>query len=147
MDLSYYANLAEIIGTTAIVVSLIYVAVQIRQNNRHLAHEAQRARAQAFRQNLRIMADNAEIWIKDLNGETLTATEAFRMDRAWMSHLWSYQTSFQQLPRNEIEGGATIFRRFFETQQSIRTTWVQNRAAFHPDFVRFMEEKVINVNE
>ncbi len=34
MDLSYYANLAEILGTAAIVVSLIYVAVQIRQNTR-----------------------------------------------------------------------------------------------------------------
>jgi len=41
MDISYYANLAEIIGTSAVVVSLIYVAVQIRQNNRYSAQEAQ----------------------------------------------------------------------------------------------------------
>ena len=32
MDLAYYANLAEIFGTVAIVVSLVYVAVQIRQS-------------------------------------------------------------------------------------------------------------------
>ena len=144
MDLSYYANLAEIIGTTAIVVSLIYVAVQIRQSNQHLAHEAQRARSQAFRENSRIMADNAEIWIKDLNGETLTATEAFRMDRMWMTTLWSYQTSFQQLPRNEIEAAANFFRHEFATMQSFRTSWEQNRNTVQPDFVQYLEESVFN---
>jgi molybdopterin converting factor small subunit len=144
MDLSYFANLAEIIGTTAIVVSLIYVAVQIRQNNRHLAHEAQRARAQAFRQNMRIMADNAEICIKDQNGEALTATEAYRMDRMWLSELWSYQTSFQQIPRNEIVGGANFFHRCFATMQSLRASWEQNRDTFQPDFVQYMEENVFN---
>ena len=34
MDLTYYANLAEILGTSAIIVSLIYVAVQLRQHTR-----------------------------------------------------------------------------------------------------------------
>ena len=34
MDLSKLANLAEIFGTAAIVISLIYVAIQIRQNTR-----------------------------------------------------------------------------------------------------------------
>ena len=84
MDISYYANLAEIIGTTVVVISLIYVAVQIRQNNRHLAHQAQRARAQSVRENLRGMAGNAEILVKDQSGETLTATEAFRANAFWM---------------------------------------------------------------
>ena len=34
MDLTYYANLAEILGTSAIIVSLIYVTVQLRQHTR-----------------------------------------------------------------------------------------------------------------
>ncbi len=144
MDLSYYANLAEIIGTTVIVVSLIYVAVQIRQNNRHLAHEAQRTRAQGFRENMRIMADNAEIYIKDLNGESLTAAEAFRMDRMWLGNLWSYQTSFQQLPRKEIETGANFFRHDFATMPSLRASWEKNRDTLQPDFVQYMEESIFN---
>ena len=142
MDISYYANLAEIVGTIAVVVTLIYVGIQIRQNNRHLKEEAQRARAQSVRENLRGMADNAEIFVKDLGGETLTAAESYRMNALWMGVLFSYQTSFQQLPREEIMGHANFFRRFFETMQSVRTTWKQNRDTFQSDFVSFMEEHV-----
>ena len=144
MDLAYYANLAEIIGTAAIVVSLVYVAVQIRQNNRHLAQEAQRARAQSFRENMGRMGDNAESFIKDRNGETLTEIESFRLERVWMQNLWGYQTSFQQLRRDEIGPGANFFRDGLKTMSSLRATWEKNRNSFHPEFVRYMEENVFN---
>ncbi len=128
------------------VVSLIYVAVQIRQNNRHLTHEAQRARAQSVRENLRGMAENAEILVKDSNGATLTAAEAYRLNAFWMAILFSYQTSFLQLPRDEIMGHANFFRRFFETQPSALATWEQNRDTFESDFVQFVEKNVINTD-
>jgi len=76
MDISYYADLAEIIGTIAVVVTLIYVGIQIRQSNRHLEEEAQRARAQSFRENMKFFANNAEAMAKDSGGEKLTASEA-----------------------------------------------------------------------
>ena len=147
MDISYYANLAEIIGTTAVVVSLIYLAVQIRQSNQHMAHEAQRSRAQAVRENLKGMVDYAETFVKDKSDEVLTATESFRMHMYWMGALFSYQTSFQQLPRSEIIGHAAFFRRFFETLPTLHDVWRQNRDTFHPDFVRFMEADVLSVVE
>jgi hypothetical protein len=144
MNLAFYANLAEIIGTTAIVVSLIYVAIQIHQNNQHLAQGAQRARAQAVRDNLGVLRDNVEIVIKDQADETLSASEAFSMNTVWMGVLFSYQTSFQQLPRNELEGHARFIGRFFQIMPSLRLTWEQNRDTYHPDFVQFMEENVVN---
>jgi hypothetical protein len=144
MDISYYANLSEIIGTAVVVVSLIYVAIQIRQNNQYSAMEAQRARTQSVQENFKGFADNAEICVKDLNGETLTDVETYRMNALWMRSLFSYQTSFLQLPRNEIIGHANMFHRLFETMSSIRTTWENNHDTFHPDFVQFIDEYVIN---
>ena len=123
MDLTYYANLAEIVGTAAIVISLIYVAVQIRQNNRHLAQEAQRARAHAVRENFGVIANNAEMMVKEGAGEALSAVEALQMNMQWMRALFSYQTSFQQLPRNEIKGHLNVFRSLLETNPSLRATW------------------------
>ncbi len=38
MDLETLANLGEFLGGTAVVVSLIYLAVQIRQGNRQVEH-------------------------------------------------------------------------------------------------------------
>ena len=144
MDLTYYANLAEIIGTAAIVVSLIYVAVQIRQNNEHLAHEAQRARAHAVRENFGVFANNAKMMVKEGAGEALSAVEALQMDMQWMRALFSYQTSFQQLPRNEIKGHLNVFRGFLKTSPSLRATWDQHRESFQPDFVQYMDENVFN---
>ena len=142
MELSNYADIAEILGTAAIVVSLIYVAVQIRQNNQHLAEESQRARAQSVRENMRALAGSAETCAKDQRGETLSAAETFRMNALWMATLFSYQTSFLQLPRHEIQGHTNYFRRYFETMPSMRTTWEHNRDTFDPDFVHFIEENV-----
>jgi hypothetical protein len=143
VDLSFYANLAEIIGTIAIVVSLIYVGIQIRQSNRHLEEEAQRARAQSFRENMTLFANNAETMAKDQGGETLTASEVMRMNSIWMSALFSYQTSFQQLPRKEINTHTKFFRYYFETMRSPHTTWQQHRETFRSDLVKFIEENVI----
>jgi hypothetical protein len=72
-----------------------------------------------------------------------TAHYEFRQ-ALWMGALFSYQTSFLQLPRNEIEAHANFFRRFSERMQSLRTTWEQNRDTFHPDFAKFMDENVFN---
>ena len=101
--------IGEILGAAGVIVTVGYLAFQIRQNNRHLAHEAQRSRAQAVRDNMRALADNAEVCVKDGGGETLTATEAFRMERLWFGMLWSYQTSFLQLPRHQIMGGGNRY--------------------------------------
>ena len=90
------------------------------------------------------MAENSEIWVKDLNGEKLTAAEAFLLDRIWMQNLWGFQTSFQQLRRDEIESGANFFRDGFRTMSSFRATWEKNRKTFNPEFVRYMEENVVN---
>ena len=91
-----------------------------------------------------VFADNAEIWVKDQAGETLTAAEAFRMNVMLVGTLISYQTSFQQLPRPEIEAQSIGFRRYFEAMPSFRTSWEQNRDTFEPDFAQFIEESVVS---
>ncbi len=136
--------IGEVLGAAGVILTLGYLAFQIRQNNRHLAQEAQRSRSQAIRENMRIMTENAEVCMKDSDGEALTSTESFQLDNIWYGTLWSFQTSFLQLPRHQIAPGATTFRRLFETMPSMATAWEQHRDSFDPNFVRFMEENVIN---
>ena len=144
MTLDQYANIAEILGVTIIIVTLVFLSLQIQQNNKLMAGEAQRARSQSAGLSMGAISENGElaaIMVKDLNGETLDAVEALRMEYVWMRQLFGYQTSFQQLPRVEIEAMANLFRRDFETMQSFRTSWEENRDKFQPDFVQFLEEK------
>ena len=136
--------IGEILGAAGVIVTLGYLAFQLRQNNRHLAHEAQRALAHAVRENTVTIANNAEIWVKDQAGETLTAAEAIRMNMQWHGLLFGYQTAFQQLPLQEIEARANNFRLWFENTPSFRASWEQNQDTFQSDFVRFMEQNVVS---
>ncbi len=147
MTLEQYANIAEILGVTIVIITVGFLALQIKQSNKLMAGEAQRARSQYAGQAMSAIAENGElatIMVKDVNGETLNAVEAMRMKWMWMRHLWGYQTSFQQLPREEIEPAANFFRRNFETMPFFRTAWEQLREGFQRDFVQYMEENVFN---
>ncbi len=147
MTLDQFANIAEILGVTIVIVTLVFLSLQIQQNNKLMAGEAQRSRSQSAGLSMGAIAENGElaaIIIKDLNGETLNAVEALRMKWMWMRQLWGYQTSFQQLPRVEIEAMANLFRRNFEAMPSFRTSWEEIRDTFQPDFVQYLEEKFAN---
>ena len=139
--------IGELLGAAGVIATLGYLAFQIRQNNRHLAQEAQQSRSQSTREAFLALADNGElaaILVKDAQGEALDATEAFRASGWWMRNLVGFQTSFQQLSRSEVEPMTGVFRRYSETMQSFRTTWEENRNAFKRDFIEFMEQTVFN---
>ena len=147
MTLDQFANIAEILGVTIVIVTLVFLSLQIQQNNKLMAGEAQRSRSQSAGLSMGAIAENGElaaIIIKDLNGETLNAVEALRMKWMWMRQLWGYQTSFQQLPRVEIEAMANLFRRNFEAMPSFRTSWEEIRDTFQLDFIQYLEEKFAN---
>jgi hypothetical protein len=91
------------------------------------------------------MADHAETWVKDLNGEELTEVEAFQLDRMWMQNFRGFQTSFQQLRRDEIATGANFFRDASITMLSLLVTWEKHRGAFQREFVDYMEQSVFSV--
>jgi len=140
-------NLAQTISVLAnvgVIAGIIFLGLELQQNNEMLSDEAQRARAQMFRENLAVWADNSELWVKDREHETLTSAEAYRISRIWLMNLWAFQTSFSQLPRNEVEGGGNLFRRQFEVMPSLRKTWEENRDAFEPEFVQYIEEDVFD---
>ena len=138
------AQAVSVLANVGVIAGIVFLGLELQQNNELLTDEAQRARAQSFRENMGVWADNAELWARDLEGETLTSAEAFRISRIWMMNLWAYQTSFLQLPRNEVEGAGILFSRQFESMPSLRATWAQNRDAFEPDFVQYMEEDVFD---
>jgi hypothetical protein len=136
-------TIADIVGATAVIITLVYLAYQIRLNNKYLLQESQRARSQAARENLAYFAQNAEIWIKDRDGETLTEVEAFRLEMMWLRLLWGYQTSFQHLPRAQLAAQAGLIRRWFHEMPSFRATWKQNCDSYQPDFIGFMCENIV----
>ena len=133
----------SVLANLGVIAGIFFLGLELRQNNELLLQEAQRSRAAAVRENTALIAENAELVVKDEAGDTLTAAESIRMSSMWTGMLISYQTAFRQLPRQAIAVRANGFRRMFATMPSFRETWEQSRDEYEPDFVAFMEENVV----
>ena len=136
-----------ILANLGVIAGILFLAVEIGQNNELMAEEAERARAESIRESMVLIADNGElaaIMLKELEGEELSDLETLRLSQYWMRGVIGYQMSFQQLPREDLAAMANLFRRQFETKPSFRAGWAEYRDALEPDFVQWMEESVVN---
>ena len=140
-----FGQTISIVANLGVIAGILLLVLEIRQNNELMSDEAQRARSESIREGFLSMAENGElaaIWVKERSGERLTAVEEHRLGNYWMRGVLGYQTSFQQLPREELEAYKAWFRGLFERSPSWRNTWELYRGTFQPDFVEFMEEEV-----
>ncbi len=82
MNLAAIGAVSEVIAAVAVVISLVYLATQIRQATkiaRATTRNAIAERAQSLSQDIIDNADMAEIFVKHLNGEELNAVETLRI--------------------------------------------------------------------
>ncbi len=81
MDLTQLANLGEFIGGVAVLVTLIYLTLQLRQANALALAEAQQNSNEAFSRWRQMIAAEGlnEIWLKALDEDDLSPQEAQRL--------------------------------------------------------------------
>ena len=107
VTLSELANLAEILGTTLVVVSLIYVAIQIRQNT----HATRLGAAQNVTRDLRgVTADIhrdsefAKLYLQGMkNVSALTDDEKFRLYVFILDYLRAFENAYYQHRQGAID--------------------------------------------
>lgn len=91
--------IAEVVGVIAIVVSLIYLAVQIRQNTK-VARAATRQAIADSTENLGSDILNngeiAEIFVRHINGEDLSAVENLRLQARCFRDMQHWENIFYQ---------------------------------------------------
>ena len=82
MDWAAIGAVSEVIAAVAVVISLVYLAVQVRQANKIARATTRNAIAESAQALTRDIIDDremAEIFVKHLNGEKLDSVEALRM--------------------------------------------------------------------
>ncbi|WP_412061290.1 hypothetical protein [Rubrivirga sp. IMCC45206] len=92
LGLSEWADLAQIAGTVAVLVSLVYVGVQLRQATDQLERQesnATQSQWQAIRLLIAGDRDAARVWTEGLAGDSLDAVDAARFDRLLEEHAWA----------------------------------------------------------
>ena len=145
MPLSDLANIAQVIASAAVVVSLVFISMQIRQST--VVSQAQ-AIAQtdhhwSILMEPLIHPETAELWIKG-------AVDVDALSRVDFIRFWVYC-------RNQFHGHADIFKQvqaglLDETAHSAiertiifsspgaRAMWDIQKATFDPEFVKFQDE-------
>ena len=156
MDVSRLADLAEIFGSIAVVVSLIYVAIQIRQNTNVTRLTTAQNLSRDIRQALAyIHADDefAKIYLTGQeNIDDLNTHERFRFYVYLAGYLRAIENAFYQLKKGAVDPymweavrsnlmlskGTSGFLAFWRDRQQIFSAEFQ---AFYNDLPAFDPEK------
>lgn len=107
MSLQDLGALGEMIGGFAVVVSLIYVAYQVRQssrqielNSRHIQASMYHATNDDFYRWFSLVAQDKELaslWLRGLQSEALSPEEKLRFNSLASMLFLSYENNFEQL--------------------------------------------------
>ena len=71
-----WRNVVEFVGLVALVVSLVFVGLQMRQTNDLAYMELDTTMVGIMAETADLVAENADVWVKGNAGETLSAAES-----------------------------------------------------------------------
>ena len=93
MDFRKFNEVAELVGMVAIVASLVFVGLELRQSREIARADIEASYASASIEMAGLISENSEVWTKGITGKELdeSETEVFQSiiialsDRAWSS--------------------------------------------------------------
>jgi hypothetical protein len=139
----------ELVGIAAVVLSLVFVAYEIRQNNELMAADARQVRTSMVIDSWRFGAENgelAEIRVRERSGEELTDVERERVDALVMAIFVGLDWQFKELTANspEMNQVREVQRYNFANKAEYRRVWADRKNSFRAEFVQWMDENVVN---
>ncbi len=140
-----FSQTVGLLANLGVIAGIVFLGIELRQNNALMAEEAQRERAASLRESFMMMAENGELaamYLNERNGAELSELERYRLGHWMMRGVIGYQTSFRQLPPEALGPWANGFRREFERSPSFQESWQWYKGTLDPAFVQYMEENV-----
>jgi hypothetical protein len=151
LTLDALGNIGDFIGGIGVVVTLIYLAGQIRQNTRSVQVSAYHAAQRDLADILDGVARDAELTRIFFDGnrdfESFSKEDRRRYALCMSSLLRKlenmlYQTRLGTLEPAQWEGVLSEFRRIF-AEPGTKAWWVRGRTAFNRELQDFVEQEVI----
>jgi hypothetical protein len=146
MNIESLANYADVIGGIAVVVSLIYVGIQIRKNtqvNQGIATQQTFASTQMIYSWHANNSEVSELWSKFHKGEELTIAETVRNNQLMFGMVEQYQVYFvlHKLKLLDDESFRSFFRKILYVlgTPNSRQWFTTNRNFFRRDFVEHVD--------
>ena len=137
--------IGEIVGATAVVASLVYLAVQIRTQNRESRLSAMHDISVAYREGLAgtADADMADLYVKASDDyESLTRSETIRLiaGASRLFRIWEEAYLLYQAGYLEKRTWETMLRQFngYMSQRPFNEVWATRKQYFDNEFQDFV---------
>ena len=132
-------------ANVGVVVGIVFLAVELRQNNENLAAQQRAVNytgGVATWEMVATSSELSELLYKDFNGEELTGAEQLQLRGFWTRVHTSIQWAYFEVPDEEFQRTLPFQRRDYLDSSTNRTAWKNRRDYFDPDFVSYMEANV-----
>jgi hypothetical protein len=143
-------DIGQIIATVAnvsVIAGIVFLAVEMRQNNELLSLEASRGFMLNRVETARMVANDpyiAPLLIKERNGEPLSEEEELRLDSFANGALGLWEWEWQQRERGLLPDRAVEAYRANVASNPFIAQWLlQQESRFDPGFVEWMKTSVI----
>ncbi len=144
---------AEAVGAAGVIITLIYLAVQVRQNTAQMSESAKDARLTAFEHAVEAFARHREYLTREGNGDlyakglgsyaTLSDGEKFTFRAIIEEYFYAFHALFgrvregnydESLWQAQVESPASLLR-----MKGGREWWVESRYRFDTEFAAVLE--------
>jgi len=152
MNWEAISGIAEITGAFVVVISLIYVAIQIQQNTKAIRHQTTQDLIKTNSESAYILATDeglADIFQRGcFDRASLTESEQLRFN----TYVYGYYNQIDYLYDQYVAGWVAektwqkIERELpiWLSLPGVREWWDQDKTRFSDEFVRFLDEKLVN---
>jgi hypothetical protein len=132
MDFKKFNEVAELVGIVAIVASLTFVGLEMRQSQKIALAEIEAAFVSASVEMASLISDNSEVWARGIADEELDDSDAAVFESiivALSNRNWSMQHQMRLLDTNEAaDGNVHRFAAFLHQRPGLRRAWVEREA-------------------
>ena len=144
-------RIITILANVGVIAGIVFLAIELRQNNALLRAEARQVIVQNRAGSLERWADDGEMMqlrLKATNGEQLTTDEAWRLGNDLTALLTRMEYDWEQFENGLVPYiPARAWRGIVTRWPYMRTMWQERRENFSPGFARFVDEEVIGLHD
>jgi len=137
VEFKKFNEIAELVGIVAIVASLIFVGLEMRQSQKIALAEIEASYASASVEIASLISDNSEVWSRGIADEELGDSDAAIFESilvALSDRNWSLQYQMRLLDRHDYADAVVHqFAAYIHKRPGLRRAWTEREADLKAD--------------
>jgi len=137
VEFKKFNEIAELVGIVAIVASLIFVGLEMRQSQKIALAEIEASYVSASVEIESLISDNSEVWTRGIADEELDDSDAAVFESillALSSRNWSLQYQMRLLDNHEnADASVHEFAAYLHRRPGLRRAWTERESIMKAD--------------